>query len=156
TDHFVGMIALDALGAGIPTGHDAVWVQHEEAVVGHVADQHPELPLALAQRVLGGLPLRDIARDLGEAFELSRLAADWPHGDGGPEAAAVLPHTPALRFVVTLARCRLQHARRQSGSAILASVEFRDVMADDLVGLVALQSLAAAVPVGDDAIGIEH
>ena len=54
----VAPITLDALGAGIPIGDDAICIQHVNGVVGHPPDKQSEASLALAEpgQRLGQLP----------------------------------------------------------------------------------------------------
>ena len=49
----------------------AVRVEHEDRVVADALDQQAEPLLALAQRFLVLAPLGQVARDLGEAAQLS-------------------------------------------------------------------------------------
>ena len=74
-DDLVGRVALDPLGPGVPGGDVAVGVEHEDRVVPDALDQEPEALLALAQRLLGLLALRQVARDLGEADAARRRVA---------------------------------------------------------------------------------
>ncbi len=48
-DDLVGPIALDALGAGIPVGDDAVLVEHENGVIRDAPDEKPEAVFALTK-----------------------------------------------------------------------------------------------------------
>src|SRR5690606_6469223 len=104
---------------------------------------------------LGAAPLADVAGDLGEADEPAALP-DRVDDDAGPEAAAVLAHAPAFALVAAVLARLLQRARRDPRRAVLGRVEAREVEADDLLGGVALDALRARVPVGDDAVGVEH
>ena len=74
----------------------------------------------------------------------------------GPEAAAVLAHAPALVLELALARGDSPVARRQPGLAVGFLVEAGEVLAHDLVGLIALEALSAGVPARDDASRVEH
>src|SRR5262249_7230302 len=66
-DDFGRLIALDAPGAGIPTGDDAFRAQHVDRIVGDALDQQAELLLAAPQRLLSSAALGEVAGDLGEA-----------------------------------------------------------------------------------------
>src|SRR5262245_5563114 len=155
-DHLARRVALDAFGAGIPGGDDAVRIEHVERIVGDAAHQQAELPFTLAQRLLRLAPLGDVARDLGEAEERPVVAADRVYRHRGEEAGAVLAHTPAFGLALSAARRRLERARRHAGGAVLGGVEAADMAADDLLVAVALDALGADVPVHHDAAGIEH
>ena len=93
-------IALDALGAGIPAGDDAVRVQHEERIVGDAVDEQPELTLAFAQTILGLAPLGNIASDLRKADQIAAGIVNGVEHDRRPEARAVLANAPAFGFVI--------------------------------------------------------
>src|SRR5205085_8835056 len=107
--NFLGGVALDALRPGVPVGDDAVEVQHVEGIVRHAFDQKPELALAFAQRLLRGLPLGDVASDLGKSQEIAALASDRVDDYRCPEAASVLADPPALGFEAALARGNFEH-----------------------------------------------
>ena len=51
---------------------------------------------------------------------------------------------------------RLEGARRHAGGAVGFGVEAPEMLADDLACAIALDALGAGVPVGDDAVGVEH
>src|SRR5205823_6216230 len=100
-------------------------------------------------------PLAHVARDLGEADQGPGLVADRIDHDVGPEQAAVLAHAPTFGLVAALLDRGLQRARGQAGGALAVGVEPGEVLADDLLGVVALDARGARVPAGDDAVGIE-
>ena len=125
-------VALDALRAGVPVRHPPVRVEHVDGVVGDALDEQPEVLLASAQLLLGGLPLGEVARDLGEADELARGIADRIDDDVRPEAGAVLADAPALLLEASLAGRGLQGPRGQPALPILVGVEAGEVLADDL------------------------
>src|SRR5262249_51741298 len=155
-DDFFGRIALDALRASVPTDDDAVRIQHEQRVVDHALDEHPELALALAQRLLRRAPLGNVAGDFGEALERACFVADCVDHHRSPEAAAVLAHAPPLGIVASLAGGGREHDRWQPGGAIFLGVEAREMLAEDFLRRVALEPLGAGVPVGHYAAWIEH
>src|SRR5206468_1870574 len=49
------LVALEALGAGVPSDDAALGVEHEDRVVAHLLDEEPEALLAQAQVLLGAL-----------------------------------------------------------------------------------------------------
>src|SRR5208282_3454455 len=63
---------------------------------------------------------------------------------------------PGFGLVPAIAGGDFERLLRHIRSTIILGVEAREVLADDLVGAVALDALCAPVPVGDDAIWIEH
>src|SRR5205814_6431722 len=100
--------------------------------------------------------LGHVAGDLGEADQLAVLVEEAIDDDAGPETRSVLAHPPGFIFVTPFARRRLERLRRPPGRAVLRRVEHADMPADDLVGAVALDPLAAEVPVGDPPLRVEH
>ena len=106
--------------------------------------------------MLGDPPLADVAGNFGEPDQGAVLVADGVDHDQRPETAAVLAHAPAFALVVALARRGGEHARRQTGRAILAGVEPGEMLSDHLGRAVALEVLGPGVPVDDDARRIEH
>ena len=121
-DDFVRPVALDALGAGVPVADDAAGVEHVDRVVGHALDQPAEQLLAASQLLLGLPSLGEVARDLGEAYELA-VVVDGVDDDEGPEAAAVLAHAPAFGLELAVARGDLEHALRYARLAVGLFVE---------------------------------
>ena len=72
-------------------------------------------------------------------------------------ARPVLADAPPLLLVVALAQRRSASSRSAvAGAATLRRVEDAEVLADDLVGRVALAALGAGVPARDAALGVEH
>ena len=123
-DNFVGGIAFDPFGAGIPIDHETVGIEHEQGVIGDAPDQSTKLARRIAQRLLRYLPLGDVAGDFGKAEQSIILVADRIDLDRGPEPAAVLAYAPAFRFVMAVAGRGVEDARGQAGHAILPRVEF--------------------------------
>jgi hypothetical protein len=149
-------VAFQPLGAGIPVGHHARRIEHVDRIVDHALDQHSEAPLALAQRVLSGHPLGDVAGDLGVADQLSGVVLHGLDHGIGPELAAVLAHPPAFLLVAAIAADRFKDFLRQAARLVLGREEAREMLAQDLAGGVALDALGAAIPGGDEALGVEH
>ncbi len=155
----VGHIAAQQVEAAQHHGQQIVEIVRHAA--GQLADRLDLLRLhqRLARAVEGDLrrpALGDVARDLGEAQQAARRIADGVDHDVGEEARAVLAQPPRLGLEATLAFGNGKAARRLSAHAILLGVEAREMLADDLGRLIALDALGAAVPVADDARGIEH
>ena len=155
-DDFVGRITLDSRGARVPVGYAPVRVEHVDCVVGDALDEQPEPPLGVEQRELC-LPLRrHVARDLGEADELAVRAVDPVEHDARPEARAVLAHPPAFALELALAPGGFEHLLRQACLSVLLGVEAGEMLADDLVGLEALDARGAGVPACHMATRIQH
>jgi hypothetical protein len=84
------------------------------------------------------------------------LVVDRVDQHAGPEPLAVLAHALGLAGELALAQRRGQGRGRRAGLAVLRRVEQREMPADDLAGGVALDRLGPRVPVGDDAVRVEH
>ena len=100
--------------------------------------------------------LGQIARHLGEADQLAVLGAQRGDDHVRPELRAVLADAPALVLEPAVARRALQLALALAGADLLVVVELREVVADDLARLVALDPLGAGVPGHDAAARVEH
>src|SRR5262249_47337862 len=90
--------------------------------------------------------LGDVARHLGKADKLSGFIADGAQHDAGPEIGSILADAPTLRLVGRAGRRLRQGPLRHSGGAVLRCVEAREMLTDDLVCAIALDTLCAAVP----------
>src|SRR5262249_36036464 len=100
--------------------------------------------------------LGQVAGDLGEAAEGAALVPQRRDQDVGPEPGAVLAQPPAFLLVLPGGGGDLQLPGRLAGLHVLRRVEPGGVLADDLLGGVALDALGAGVPTGDDALGVEQ
>ena len=65
---------------------------------------------------------------------------------------AVLAHAPAFSLEAALALGGLQRDPRDFLLALFGGVEAREMLADDLVGLIALEPARAGVPARDPAL----
>ena len=115
-----------------------------------------ELLLRPLQRLGRLAPLGDVARDLGEAQQLAVVVANRIDDDAGPEFRAVLAYAQALGLERALALGRREGARRQADGAIGLGIEAPEMLSDDLRCEITLDAFGAGVPVGDDAVGVEH
>src|ERR1700674_5343447 len=152
---FFRKIAFDALPSSVPVGNNAIGIEHVERIVGDAVHQQPKMPLALSQRVGCLVPLGDVARNLGETNELTVLVESINH-DRREEFRAILAHAPALRLELPLLSGNPEGTGRQTRLAILHRIEHLEVPADDLVRLISLDAFGTCVPVGNDAVEIEH
>ena len=127
------------------------------AIVAHALDEHAEALLAFEQRPLGLAPLGDVAGDLGEAEQRAVVVADRIDDGLRPEARAVLADPPALGLEPALLGGGLQDARRAGPPRWSSSVKkAREMPADDLVGLIALEAPRARIPGRDMPGRLEH
>src|ERR1700739_658629 len=113
------------------------------------------MPLALSQGVGCLVPLGDVARDLGETDEFAPLVKSINH-DRREEFRAILAYPPALRFELPLLTRNVERTGRQTRGTILLRVEHLKVPANDLMRLISLDASGTGIPVGDDAVGIDH
>src|SRR6185312_17461521 len=103
----------------------------------------------LAERLLRGVALGQIAGELGKADELALVAEQAVDDDIGPEAAAVLAHAPALGLEPALGERRLERALRHAQRLVLRRVQHREMLPDGFVGAVKLDARGAEIPRAD-------
>src|SRR5262249_15621352 len=106
--------------------------------------------------LLGMLALGDVAGHLRESAEPAGSVVHGGDDDVGPEPRAVVPKPPALVLDAPLSTGDLQFPLRLAAAQVFLAVERREVPADDLLRLVALDALGPGVPGGDVAVGVEH
>ena len=87
--------------------------------------------------------LGEIARDLREPDQRAVGVAQRGDDDVGPEPRAVLADAPAFVLEPSFARRDLQLALALARRDVLRRIEHREVLADDLVGRVALDARGA-------------
>ena len=134
---------------------------HGQQIVEVVRDPAGELAdrlhlLDLAELFLRFPPLREIARYLGKADQLSVRIADRVDDHARPEPAAVLSDTPALAFVFPGRDGLADELTGESVPPVLLGVEAGEVLAEDFRAGIALEAFRARVPVDDIPLGIEH
>src|SRR5690606_3410786 len=110
----------------------------------------------LVERALRFAPLGDVAGDLRETDQRTVVVVDGVDDDAGPESPAVLANPPAFGLEHAVAFGNFQRPGRQAGGAVLLGIEPGEMLSDDLVGRVALESLCAGIPARDDPVGIEQ
>ena len=84
------------------------------------------------------------------------VVIDAVDDDACPEARAVLAYAPAFADELALPLCGLKHLLRHAGGAVFFRVELGEMLADDLVGLEALDALGTGVPAGHDAFRVQQ
>ena len=112
-------IALDALCAGVPSGHVTGRVQLKDRVIDHGFDQSAISCLARQKFAVGLLTFCDVACHLGKADQLTSLIANGVDDDGCPEAAPIFADSPSFRAETAGLGCNLQGGLREPVSAIL-------------------------------------
>ncbi len=148
-DDLLGPVALDALRPAVPGGDPALRVEHEDGVVLDALDHQAEAIFTEAEFLLGLLAIGQVPGDLQEAPDRAGLVAQGGDDDVGPEAGAVLAHPPALVLDAPLGRRPLQFLLGPAPLDGLLRVEAGEMLADDLLGPVALDALRPGVP-GED------
>src|SRR5687768_8557514 len=155
-DDLAGRVSLDELGTGIPVGDPPVHVEHVDRVVADTFDQHPKPLLAFVESLFPFLLVRDVAGDLREAEQGAVRSADLVEHRMRPEPRSVLADSPALGLEPTFAGGDPERPPGHVGRAVLFAEETREMLADDLVGLVALEALGAGIPGRDAPFRVEH
>ena len=155
-DDLVVRIALEPLRATVPARHLSLRIEHVDGVIVHTLDEQAEMLLALPERGLGGVPLGEVARDLGIAEEGAVLIADRVDEDMGPHQASVLADAPSLLLESPLGRGDLQRAAGKIGGPVVVGVEPREMLADDLRVGIAFEALGAAIPARHPTLDVEH
>jgi hypothetical protein len=146
TDDLGRLVAFRLARALVPRRHMPGRVEHEDGVVGDRVDQMMKALLGAPQLLLRLPPLREIPRDLAEAAQLTLLVPQSGDHHVRPEQRAVLAHPPTLVLDATHLAGDRELLLRLSGCHGLGQVELGEVLADDLVRLVALDALSARVP----------
>jgi hypothetical protein len=126
----------------------ALTVQDEDGVVLDAIDEQAKSP-----RLLLGIPaVGQVARHLCEPDERALWIPEGGDDDVGPESSAILPHAPTFVFETALAFRHVELVRADRLGVDLGRVKGREVLADDLVGLVPLDAFGAGVPRADVAL----
>ena len=99
-------------------------------------------------------PFGDIARDLGKAYELTTLIADWINHDECAKSASVLSHAPAFGFKSAVAHRTFQRPCRHTSVAVFLGVEKTKMLSDDFVRTITLDTLRSRIPRDDDPVRI--
>ena len=84
-----------------------------------------------------------VAGDLGEADQFAGLVLDRVDDDACPELCPVLAHAPPLGFVPAGRPRRFERAFGNAGFEVLRGVEAAEMLADNLVGRIAFDTLRA-------------
>ncbi len=106
--------------------------------------------------LFGPSSLGEIAGDLGETDEGSRLIPDRSDDDVGPEVRPIFSQSRSFLLESPLSRGDFQFVLRVADRDVFGPVKDREMPADDFVGGVALDSLGAPVPARDIPTGIQH
>ena len=115
-----------------------------------------ELLLASPECVGGIFALGQVAGDFRKAHQLARLGADRVNDYVCPEARATFPNSPTFDLESAFALRCFQRALRQSRFLVLFGIEDGEVLSDDFMGLIALESRRPAIPARDNSLRAEH
>jgi hypothetical protein len=105
---------------------------------------------------LDPLALGQVAGQLGEAQVSSRFVAQRGDGHVRPEPAAVLAQAPPDVDEAALFHGLLKLVLGPAAVAHLRRIEHGQMLADDLLGRVALDALRSDVPGGDPPVDVQH
>src|SRR5215469_7465705 len=100
--------------------------------------------------------LRKISSYLAEADQLSRFIVDRGDDHVRPEAGPVVAYAPTFIFESAFLGGHFQFPLRLACPQVLLGIETREVGADNLRSLVALDAFCSPVPTGDMTLGIKH
>src|SRR5262249_40251480 len=100
--------------------------------------------------------VRQVPGDLQEAPDPAALAVQRRDDDVGPEPGPVLADPPALVLEPARGRRHAQLVGGPAGRHGLGGVEAGEVLADDLLGPVALDALRPGVPRADVPLRVEE
>jgi hypothetical protein len=142
TPRFAG----DPVCAGVPGGDESIRVEHEDRVFLDRLYEEAELFLTLADELISLAALGEVAGHLRETDQLRRIRSQGGNDGVAPESAAVLSDAPSLVFDAPFLCGDLELAPRFPVGQIAVTVKPGEVLADDLVRVVAHDPRGAAVP----------
>ncbi len=131
-------------------------IELEDRVIHHRVDQAPEAPFAFEQAAMRLLAIGHVARDLGEADQLTGFVAYRIDHRQSPESASVLAEPPTLRFEPPDLRCCLQSVLWETTLAVFRGEEGLEGTSDDFPGLVTLQAPRSGIPGRYNPIETDH
>ena len=154
-DRFRARPAEDGSACGFHSRINAVLIPLDERIERCV-DDATRHAFAFDQRLLDFAPLGEIARNFGVADDLTVIVAHRVDHHIRPETLAAFADAPALGLVASVAPRCLEHACRHAGGAVFGRIEDREMLADDLIAAVTLDAFGAGVPIGHEAVLVEH
>jgi hypothetical protein len=148
-EHFIGAVAIDALGGGVPVDDAPIKVVLDDGIVGRLDDR-----LVVGEALFLGAPLGQVEGDCDDSRDRTIGAGQRGGGDLCHEVRAVLLPQQELagkgiagNEVGDVAiRCRALGIRQD---------EVADAAAEGLGGRVAEETLGRGVPVKDAAFGVD-
>jgi len=106
--------------------------------------------------LLGQTLLGDIPGDNRVTDQFVSIVVDGVDDHMGPETLPILAEPPSLPLEMPPVAGGIQRVLGQTGVYILRDMKTRQMLADDLLGAVALEALRAGVPTGDPPRQIQH
>src|SRR6266567_2842298 len=110
----------------------------------------------VAARLLFLHPVSNIPSDLGETDQLAGLISNRSNDHVRPECRAVLANTPPFILETPLSNRIHQFPGGFACEDVLLRIKAGKMPADDLLGLISLDSFCSSIPGADVALGIEH
>src|SRR6185436_15294191 len=133
-DDFVGGVALESFGAGIPADDVPQRVEHENPVVFDRLHDEAKTLFALLERFVGQATCREIANDDGKPHERPDRIAKRGERDLRAERRAIFARKPYVIVSATVANRRREERFWFSARSILRRKEAREQPASSLVG----------------------
>src|SRR5690606_23308861 len=146
-------------GGGLFQLHDGHRVADRRQRVAQLVAEHCQEVMEVA--LLGLQPgdaaaVAEVAGDLGEPQVVTGSVVHGGDEHAGPEPAAVLADAPALVLEAAVAQRGFKFVLGPAGVDLFLRVEHREVLADDLLGGIALVDLGAEVPADHVALRVQH
>src|SRR5713101_8635431 len=112
--------------------------------------------LRLTELLFDGAALGHVARHLCEADQDAAIVVDGIDDRVRPEPGAVLAYPPTLRLESSIPSGGRQCALRHPVVLILGAIEHGKMLTNDFLCRISFDALGAGVPVGDNALRIQH
>src|SRR6267378_7826860 len=125
-------------------------------IVGYRVTEALELLVRLRQRLFDAAPLREITSHLGEAHEPAVRISHGADYGVGPEARAVLAHTPPFVLMTALPLRDLELPPRLALRHVFRRIERGEMLTEDLLRGVSFDALRAGIPARDAPLGVQH
>ena len=124
--------------------------------VRHGVEDRSEMTFTTFERGFSRLLIGDILNDFSKAAQRSAGVIQRGHRYAGQEFRAVLAQAPAILFKTTQPMRAGKIILRLTSGNLLGGIENREIASDHFFRRPALDSLRAAIPDCDAALGIEH
>src|SRR5215208_6045354 len=122
----------------------------------HVFDERAQASLGLLAEPLRLLLLRDVLRDLRDTPQFSLIIVQRRQDRACPEPRSILAHKPVLFFGPAFAGRRLEVSLGPATLYLFFGEEHGEVLSDDLLRLIALETFGTSVPAADASLRVER